>query len=158
MGYEIGSKRGVANHYGVRGTDNQYGGQDNSVGKIKEASWTFDWDKLPAYSASNLEMLIPANATIISCNLRTLTAGAAGSSTAMTVGLVNASTVVTIDADALLAAAQGTNTIVTTKGARAVGAGALLGLAQTVATEIVVAMSVALTAGRFELIVTYEYN
>ena len=36
MGYEIGSKRGVANHYGPRGTDGQYGGQDNSVGKIKK--------------------------------------------------------------------------------------------------------------------------
>ena len=158
MGYEIGAKRGVANHYGPRGTDGQYGGQDNSVGKVKEASWTFDWDKLPAYSASNLEMQIPANATIISCNLRTLTAGAAASSTAMTVGLVNSSSGSAIDVDGLLAAAQGTNTIVTTKGARVAGAGALLGLAQTVATEIAVAMSVALTAGRFELVVTYEYN
>jgi len=158
MGYEIGPKRGVANHYGPRGVDNQYGGQDNSVGKVKEASWVFDYDKLPAYSASNLEMQLPANATIISCNLRTLTAGAAGSSTAMTVGLVNSSSGAAIDADGLLAAAQGTNTVVTTKGSRAVGAGVLLGTAQTVATEIAVAMSVALTAGKFELIVTYEYN
>ena len=74
MGYEIGSKRGVANHYGPRGTDGQYGGQDNSVGKIKEASWTFDYDKLPAYSASNLEMQIPANSTVLHAHIRVLTA------------------------------------------------------------------------------------
>jgi|TARA_R110000787_G_scaffold231889_1_gene339221 hypothetical protein len=158
MGYEIGSKRGVANHYGVRGTDNQYGGQDNSVGKVKEASWTFDWDKLPTYTASNLEQVLPANCTVLSAHLRVLTAGAAGSSTAMTVGLTTTAGV-SVDPDGLAAAAQLDNTAVTTKGTRTAGAGALIGKTiGTAACEVVVAMSVALTAGRFELVVKYQYN
>ena len=45
MGYEIGPKRGVANHYGPRETDNQFGGQDNTNGKIKSVSYDFDFDK-----------------------------------------------------------------------------------------------------------------
>jgi hypothetical protein len=62
-------------------------------------------------------------------------------------------------ADGLAAAAQLDNTAVTTKGTRTAGAGALIGKTLgTAACEVVVAMSVALTAGRFELVVKYQYN
>jgi len=159
MGYEIGPKRGVANHYGPRGADGQYGGQDNSVGKVKEASWTFDFNKLPVYSASNLEMQLPANTTLIHAHLRTIVAGAAGSSTAFNIGLTTTAGVV-VDADGLGAVGQFTNAVITTKGTRAAGAGALIGKTiGTAACEVTVAtVGGALTAGKFELVVAYQYN
>jgi len=159
MGYEIGPKRGVANHYGPRGADGQYGGQDNSVGKLKEASWTFDFNKLPVYSASNLEMQLPANTTLIHAHLRTIVAGAAGSSTAFNIGLTTTAGVV-VDADGLGAVGQFTNAVITTKGTRAAGAGALIGKTiGTAACEVTVAtVGGALTAGKFELVVAYQYN
>jgi hypothetical protein len=146
MGYEIGPKRGVANHYGPRGADNQYGGQDNSVGKVKEASWVFDYDKLPAYSASNLEMQIPANATITHAALRVLTAGASAGTANMTVGLTTTAGVV-VDA-------------IQVKGQRIAGTGALVNALPvgTSAVEVTVAAAAALTAGKFELVVHYQYN
>jgi hypothetical protein len=158
MGYEIGPKRGVANHYGPRGTDGQYGGQDNSVGKVKEASWTFDWDKLPAYTASNLEMQLPANATVLHAHLRVITAATSSGTANMTVGLTTTAGVV-VDADGLLTAANATWALVQVKGNRIAGTGALV--AKTIgasACEITVASAAALTAGRFELVVQYQYN
>jgi len=159
MGYEIGPKRGVANHYGPRGADGQYGGQDNSVGKLKEASWTFDFNKLPVYTASNLEMQLPANTTLIHAHLRTIVAGAAGSSTAFNIGLTTTAGVV-VDLDGLGAVGQYTNAVLTTKGSRAAGAGALIGKTiGTSACEVTVAtVGGALTAGKFELVVAYQYN
>jgi hypothetical protein len=159
MGYEIGSKRGVANHYGVRGTDNQYGGQDNSVGKVKEASWTFDWDKLPAYTASNLEQVLPANATVLSAHLRVLTAATSAGTPTMTVGLTTTAGVV-VDADGLLSASDLTWARIQVKGLRQAGTGALVAVLPvgTAAVELVVATSAALTGGKFELVVKYQYN
>ena len=159
MGYEIGPKRGVANHYGPRGVDNQYGGQDNSVGKVKEASWVFDYDKLPAYSASNLEMQIPANATITHAALRVLTAGASAGTANMTVGLTTTAGVV-VDADGLVTAANATFAKIQVKGQRIAGTGALVNALPvgTSAVEVTVAAAAALTAGKFELVVHYQYN
>ena len=159
MGYEIGSKRGVANHYGVRGTDGQYGGQDNSVGKIKEASWTFDWDKLPTATLSNLEMQIPANATVLHAHLRVLTAATSAGTPTMTVGLTTTAGVV-VDADGLLSASDLTWARIQVKGLRQAGTGALVAVLPvgTSDVEVVVATSAALTGGRFELVVQYQYN
>ena len=159
MGYEIGSKRGVANHYGPRGTDGQYGGQDNSVGKIKEASWTFDYDKLPAYSASNLEMQIPANATVLHAHIRVLTAAVSSGTANLTVGLI-ATDGTGADADGLITASDATYARMQVKGLRQAGTGAFIGVLPvgTKDVEVTVASAAALTAGRFELVVQYQYN
>ena len=158
MGYEIGTKRGVANHYGVRGTDNQYGGQDNSVGKIKEASWTFDYDKLPAYSASNLEMQIPANATVLHAHLRVLTAATSAGTPTMVVGLTTTAGVV-VDADGLLSASDLTWAKIQVKGARYAGTGARVAVLPVGTSDVEVTAAVTgLTGGKFELVVQYQYN
>ena len=159
MGYEIGSKRGVANHYGPRGTDNQYGGQDNSVGKVKEASWTFDYDKLPAYSASNLEMQIPANSTVLHAHIRVLTAAVSSGTANLTVGLTATDGSV-VDADGLIKATDATYARMQVKGLRQAGTGDYIAVLPVGAkdVEITVASAAALTAGRFELVVQYQYN
>tara|TARA_R110000824_G_C15024894_1_gene658751 strand:+ start:382 stop:864 length:483 start_codon:yes stop_codon:yes gene_type:complete len=160
MGYEIGTKRGVANHYGPRGTDGQYGGQDNSVGKIKEASWTFDYDKLPAYTASNLEQSLPANTTVVSAHLRVITAATSAGTPALNIGLTTTAGVV-VDLDGLAAPAQMTWALLAVKGSRIAGAGALIGTTiGTSACEVTVAISDSdtFTAGKFELVVKYQYN
>jgi len=159
MGYEIGTKRGVANHYGVRGTDGQYGGQDNSVGKIKEASWTFDYDKLPAYSASNLEMQIPANATVTHAALRVLEPAVSSGTANITVGLTTTAGAV-VDADGLITAANAAYAKLEVKGQRIAGTGALVNALPvgTSAVEVTVAAAATLTAGKFELVVHYQYN
>ena len=159
MGYEIGTKRGVANHYGPRGADNQYGGQDNSVGKVKEASWVFDYDKLPAYSASNLEMQIPANATVTHAALRVLEPAVSSGTANITVGLTTTAGAA-VDADGLITAANAAYAKLEVKGQRIAGTGALVNALPvgTSAVEVTVAAAAALTAGKFELVVHYQYN
>ena len=158
MGFEIGPKRGVANHYGPRETDSQYGGQDNSVGKIKEASWTFDFDKLPAYSASNLEMQIPANATILHAHIRILEAWTIASSGQLEVG-TTATDGTGADPNSLLTTSNASNAVITVKGDRAAGTGVLIGkTVGTKAVELTVTASHAVTAGKAEVIVQYQYN
>ena len=158
MGYEIGPKRGVANHYGPRGTDGQYGGQDNSVGKIKEASWTFDYDKLPAYSASNLEMQIPANATIAHAHIRVLTGATSGGTAHIEVG-TTATDGTGADPNSLITTSEATWTLVQVKGNRIAGAGALIGkTVGTKAVELTVTPAATLTGGKFEVVVQYQYN
>tara|TARA_R110000787_G_scaffold131671_1_gene243666 strand:+ start:149 stop:625 length:477 start_codon:yes stop_codon:yes gene_type:complete len=158
MGYEIGTKRGVANHYGPRGADNQYGGQDNSSGVTKSASWTFDYNKLPVATLSNLEMQIPANATIVNVHLTVKEAFASAGAAALSIG-TTATDGTGAAATSLAAPAQLTNALVTVKGNRIAGAGALVG--KTVgakAVEVTVVSSHTLTAGKGEIVVHYQYN
>lgn len=158
MGYEIGPKRGVANHYGPRETDNQFGGQDNTNGKVKSVSYDFDFDKLPAQGSGNLEYQLPANTVIVSAHLLVKEAFTSASSHTMTVGLTTTAGAV-VDADGLIAAAQATNGLVTTKGSYIEGAGALIDKTiGTAACEVTVASSHTLTAGKGKLIVQYIYN
>ena len=158
MGYEIGPKRGVANHYGPRETDNQFGGQDNTNGKIKSVSYDFDFDKLPAQGSGNLEYQLPANTVIVSAHLVVKEAFTSASTHTMKVGLTTTAGVV-VDDDGLIAAAQATNALITTKGSYIKGAGALVDKTiGTAACEVTVASSHTLTAGKGKLIVHYIYN
>ena len=158
MGFEIAPKRGVANHYGPRETDGQYGGQDNSVGKIKEASWTFDFDKLPAQGASNLEMQIPANATVLHAHLRILEGATSAGTANMEVGLT-AVDGTGADPNALLTTSNATFALVQVKGNRIAGTGAVVTkTVGTKAVEVTVTSAATLTAGKFELVVAYQYN
>ena len=159
MGYEVGPKRGVATHYGPRNADNQYGGQDNSVGKVKSASWEFDYDDLPAYNAGNLAQQIPANAVLVSAHLVVEEAFTSGSSHTMTMGLTNASSGSVVDVDGLATASELTNALLTVKGSYIKGAGALIDKTiGTAACQLTLTPSHTLTAGKGKIIVHYIYN
>lgn len=156
MGFELDSKRGVFNHYGVRTTDQKFGG--NVCDEIiKFAEWTFDYNSLPAYGASNLQMSIPANARILSARLEIITAFTSTSTTTdLEIGLYT-SAGVAIDADGLITAANATQTTIATAGNIIVGTGALVNVTiGTTAGELVVAPTVAdLLTGRGRVIVEY---
>ena len=160
MGFELDSKRGVFQHYGVRTTDPQYGGlTDDDI--IKLATWTFDYNNLPTYGTSNLEMSIPANARIISAKLEIITGFTSTSTTTdLDIGLYT-SAGVAIDANGLITAAQATQTTIATAGNIIDGssgtAGALINATiGATAGELVVTPTVAdLTAGRGRVFVQY---
>jgi hypothetical protein len=70
MTIELAPIRGVANHYGVRTTDNKYGGQESTKeGIVKSAEWSFSYDNLSTTLNSNLAQTIPANASIVEAKL-----------------------------------------------------------------------------------------
>ena len=160
MGFELDSKRGVFQHYGVRTTNKKFGGRiDDEV--IKFAEWTFNYNDLPAYGASNLQMVIPANARILSAKMEIITAFTSTSTTTdLLVGLYT-SAGVAIDADGLITAAQATQTTIGTIGNIIDGAsgtaGALINVTiGATAGELVVAPSVDdLLTGRARVIVEY---
>ena len=158
MGYETGAKRGVANHYGPRGADNQYGGQDNSVGKVKAASWEFDYDDLPAYRAGNLAQQIPANSILVSAHVVVEEASASAGTETATMGLTDTAGNV-VDVDGLATASQLTNALLRAKGSYIKGSGALIDKTiGTAACQLTFTPSATLTAGRFKVIVHYIYN
>lgn len=156
MGFELDSKRGVMQHYGVRTTDKKFGG--NVCDEIVQfAEWTFDYDDLPAGGTSNLQMSIPANARILSARMEIITAFTSTSTTTdLTVGLYT-SAGVAISADGLITAANADQTAIANTGVVIVGSGALINdTIGATAGELVVAPSVAdLLTGRARIIVEY---
>lgn len=161
MGIEIDAKRGVANHYGVRTTTGQYGGQEGTkLGVIKSAVWDFAYNTLPAAGTNNLQYVIPANATIVSARLVVDTAFTSTSTTTdLNIGLYT-SAGVAIDADGLISPTDATQTAIGTAGNVVTGTGALVG--KTIgadAGELVVAGTVNdLLTGTGRIIVEYIYN
>lgn len=156
MGFELDSKRGVYNHYGVRTTKKSFGGNiEDEV--IKIAEWTFDYNDLPTYGTSNLQHSIPANARILSARLEIITAFTSTSTTTdLEIGLYT-SAGVAIDADGLVTAANADQTAIANTGVVIVGSGALVNdTIGATAGEVVVAPTVAdLLTGRARLIVEY---
>ena len=157
MGFELDSKRGVFQHYGVRTVDSKFGGAvDDEIYKI--AQWTFNYNDLPTYGASNLQHSIPANARILSATLEIITGFTSTSTTTdLTVGLSTAAGGV-ISADGLILATEATQTTIATAGNIIKGvAGGLLNVTiGTTAGEVVVASSAAdLLTGKARLIVEY---
>ena len=147
-------KRGVANHYGVRSTNNKYGGQESTnEGIVKSAEWSFSYDNLSAVLDSNLPQTIPANASIIEATLYVDDAWVGG--TNLTIGLYQADGTV-IDADGLVAAtasaALTVNIVVT-------GGGALVGTTiGAAAGQLVAATTGTYTAGTARVVVKYKYD
>jgi hypothetical protein len=160
MGFELDSKRGVFNYYGVRTTDQKFGG--NVCHDLKQvATWTFNYNDLPTYGTSNLQMSIPANSRILSAKLEIITAFTSTSTTTdLTAGLYT-SAGVAISATGLITAAQATQTTIATAGNIIDGASgtpaALIGVTiGATAGELVVAPTVAdLLTGKARLIVEY---
>jgi len=160
MTYEVDSKRGVANHYGARTTDGSKGAQTASTGIIKRAQWDFSYDNLPASGTSNLQYVIPANATVVSAKLYVDVAFTSTSTTTdLVVGLYT-SAGAAIDADGLVSASEATQTAIGTAGNVVTGAGALVGKTiGATAGEVVVAPTVDdLLTGKARLVVEYVYD
>ena len=128
MGMELDSVvRNVNSHYGPRNTTEKYGGAVNTDGRIKRATWEFSYDDLPAGGAGNLEMSIPAGATIVSAHLEIITGFTSTSTTTdLDIGLEQADGT-DIDLNGLIAAAEATQTAIATDGNYITGAGALVG-------------------------------
>lgn len=160
MGIELDPKRGVLNHYGVRTTDGRYGAQQNSDGVIKSAIWDFTFNTLPTAGTSNLQYVIPANATIVSARLIVDTPFSSTSTTTdLTVGL-QTSAGVEIDNDGLITAANATQTTIAVDGGVVTGSGALVGkgIGATAGELVVAGSDTDLTAGAGRVIVEYIYN
>ena len=161
MGIEIDAKRGVANHYGVRGTTGQYGSQQSTKqGIVKSATWDFTYATLPTQGTNNLQFVIPASATIVSAKLIVDTAFTSTSTTTdLEVGLYT-SAGVAIDADGLLTAVNASQTTIAVANSVITGTGALVGLGiGASAGELVVASSAAdLLTGAGRVVVEYIYN
>lgn len=162
MGFEADTLRGVLKHYGVRSTNQKFGGVvGKDAGVKKTAVWTFDYSDLPDAASNNLGMSIPAYAKILSAKLEILTGFTSTSTTTdLTVGL-QTSAGVEIDDDGLITAAQATQTTIATRGNFIDGAsgtpGALIGTSVGAAAgELVVTPSAAdLLTGKARVIVEY---
>ena len=158
MGFELDSKRAVLNSYGVRTTNGKFGGQQSTKnGIIKSAIWDFSYNDLPSATASNLQQVIPANATIVSSKFYVDVAFASTSTTTdLDVGFYTSANVA-IDADGLHTVTQLTNSAIGTAGSVYTGAGALVGFTiGATAGELVVTPNTAdLTAGKARIVVEY---
>lgn len=161
MSYEIDAKRGVANHYGARTTDGSKGAQQSTKnGIIKSAVWDFSYDNLPASGTSNLQLAIPANATIVSAKLYVDVAFTSTSTTTdLVVGLYT-SAGVAIDADGLISASEATQTAIGTAGNVVTGAGALVGktIGATAGELVVAGTDTDLLTGKGRIVVEYVYD
>lgn len=156
MGFENTAGIGVLNHYGPRDVNQKYGGQTSDE-IVKFASWTFDYNDLPAGGTNKLGMSLPAYAKILSARFEVLTGFTSTSTTTdLDVGLEQADGT-DIDLDGLLTAAQLTQTVIATRGNFVTGTGALVGASIGAnAGELVVTPTVAdLTAGKARVIVEY---
>ena len=156
MGFENSAGLNVLNHYGVRSVNQKFGGRtDDDL--IKTASWTFNYNELPAGSTGKLEMSIPAYSKILSARFEVLTGFTSTSTTTdLDIGLQTAAGV-EIDLDGFVTAAQATQTVIATRGNFVVGAGALVGASiGAAAGELVVTPTVAdLLTGKARVIVEY---
>lgn len=162
MAIETMLTRSVTAHFGPRTTEGRYGGKSLDVtGKINVARWIFNYNNLPDAASHGLDVIIPANSTIVSAKLNIITAFTSTSTTTdLTVGL-QTSAGTEIDNDGLITAAQATQTTIAVANSIIDGASgtpaALIGLTiGATAGELVVTPSVAdLLTGRAEMIVEY---
>ena len=161
MGFELASTRNVMQSYGPRATSLQYGAQTTrDDGIVKEAIWTFTYDKLPTYGASNFQFSFPANCTIVRARLIIDTAFTSTSTTTdLDIGLYT-SAGVAIDADGLIAAATATQTAIAVENSVITGAGALIGvgIGATAGELVVTPTANDLLTGAGRIVVEYIYN
>lgn len=152
MGFESNTGLGVQAHYGVRTTNQKFGGQvPNSI--IKTVQWTFDYNDLPTGASNNLGYSIPAYSKILSARFEVLTAFAGGTSYA--VGLEQAGGT-DIDADGLLTDATLPTASINARGAIVLGTGALIGASiGAAAGELMVTATGTYTAGQARVVVEY---
>lgn len=142
---------GRANFFGPRVPDQSRGSVVGGNQLETQLEYEFNWDELPDADVNNeMVQAIPANAHLISTNLRVIEAGTAA--VTLNVGLKNKATGADIDLDGLIAASAADAAANTLD----VGAGALVG-AEIGDNDAVVAVtpSAALDAGRYKITVVY---
>ena len=98
MAFESLTGTGSMAHYGVRDTNQKFGGMVSDGGDSKKAIWTFDYDDLPVNGVNQMQAYIPAYATMTECRISVLTAFVGG--TGYDIGLEEADGSV-IDLDGL---------------------------------------------------------
>jgi len=128
MTFEADSKRGVLQHYGVRTTNQSYGGvQETGVVKTVSLEFTAPAQGMAAaaWAKNGLDVVIPAGCSFVSA--RVVVETAFDALTALTIGTYNASDGTTaIDADGLVTAAGSALATIDAVGDVLVGAGAQL--------------------------------
>lgn len=161
MPFELDTRRGVFNSYGIRTTNGKYGSQQGTKnGVIKSAIWDFVWNDLPSAGTSTLHAVIPAGATIVSARLLVDVAfTSSGSATDLTVGLQQANGT-EIDNDGLLTAANAVDTAIAVAGNVITGTGALVGktIGANAGELVVLASDANLTGGKGRVVVEYVYD
>jgi hypothetical protein len=121
------------------------------MGVTKTAEWDFTFDNLPEVLDSNLPQVIPAKASIIDATL--FVDDTWTGATAFNVGLSKKDGTV-VDADGLIAAADGKN-----EGDVNVGEGALVGGSVGAdPVQLTVAVTGTATAGKARVVVQYKYD
>lgn len=80
MSFETDAKRSVYNHYGERTTNGKFGSEVPSDGFIKEVSWDFSYNDLPAGSTNKLFLYVPSGAKPLEAYFQVITAFAGGTS------------------------------------------------------------------------------
>lgn len=156
MGFEADTLRGVLKHYGVRTTNQKYGGEGCDE-VIKTAIWQFSYNDLPAGGTNKLGHSIPANAKILNARLEIISAFTSTSTTTdLELGLEQADGT-DIDLDGLVTAVNASQTTIAVANSLITGTGALVGATiGAAAGELVVTPSVAdLLTGEARLIVQY---
>lgn len=133
MTFELDGKRNVYNHYGVRTTNQSFGGVQET-GVIKTATYEINVARVgtaaggissAAWAKNGMDLVIPAGASFVSARLVVETAFDA--LTALTIGTYKASDGTTaLDADGLIAAAGSALTAIDAIGDVLIGAGAQL--------------------------------
>lgn len=170
MGFETTAIRGVVNHYGPRTTNEKFGGQTSvDDGIVKSAVWEFSYNDLPNHTGSavsiigtNMQQVIPANATIVSAKLIVDTAFTSTSTTTdLAVGLYyGTGTGTEIDADGLITAVNASQTTIAVANAAIAGTGALVnaGVGANAGVLVVTPSSTDLLTGAGRVVVEYIYN
>lgn len=80
MGFENDSKRDVLQHYGPRSTNQKYGNEIVTKGVVREKTWTFSYDDLPAAGTNELVASIPAGSIPLEGYVQVITPFAGGTS------------------------------------------------------------------------------
>ena len=134
-------------HYGPRGQDAKYGASYSRVDGSSELVYEFDYNDLPAASATNeLVRTIPANALIESVAVHALVAAAGA-------GPVVVEHVTPANGSAVALASVPTANL--TEGAHVLGAGAGVGVSVGTGVRQIRATGT-LTAGKFKVVVKYR--
>lgn len=157
MSLEDSAGLGVLSNYGPREVDQKYGAVYASKNEVKRAEWVFDFDDLPGGGTTNLELSIPAGASIVSASMEVIAAFTSTSTTTdLTIGLEQADGTA-IDVDGLISATDATQATIAVVGAIIPGTGALVGFTiGAAAGELVIAGTVDdLLTGKGRVIVEY---
>ena len=159
MTIEANTGTGSVAHYGARVTDKKYGGEVSNRAGTKTIVVTFDYDDLPAATFPGLQAQVPKGAVITAARFDVITAFTSTSTTTdLQVGIADADGGSTVtDVDALLTAANLTQTVIAEATDITPGTGASVGAPVTENVVITVTPTVDdLLTGKARIEVDYK--